>query len=231
MQAGGHRTARVAGGERRDGLPSRHCLPGPHARPYRLVGGPQAARMVDAHHLPTGHRAGEGDHTGAGRVHRGVRPASEVNAAMSGQPGPGWRREGPGHDGRTGQRPGPPRRRDQRARRMSQRDRRHGRGQEEHCGEDRQEPDGAGRGHAGKHRPLRGRRAWWSQDLWITGAAVDNAAARCQEPKPPSVGNEMSGFSSSSTLTSLKVITRTFFTNRAGRYMSQTQASCISTSK
>ena len=52
-----------------------------------------------------------------------------------------------------------------------------------------------------------------------------------QLPKPESAGSEMSGFSSSSTLTSLKVITRTFFTNRAGRYMSQTQASCISTSK
>lgn len=50
------------------------------------------------------------------------------------------------------------------------------------------------------------------------------------EPKALS-GSEMSGFSSSSTLTSLKVITRTFFTKRAGRYMSQTHASCISTSK
>ena len=50
-------------------------------------------------------------------------------------------------------------------------------------------------------------------------------------PNPESVGSEMSGFSSSSTFTSLNVITRTFFTNRAGRYMSQTHASCISTSK
>ena len=57
---------------------------------------------------------------------------------------------------------------------------------------------------------------------------VDNPG---QPPKPASSGSEMSGFSSSSTLTSLNVITRTFFTNRAGRYMSQTQASCISTSK
>ena len=52
-----------------------------------------------------------------------------------------------------------------------------------------------------------------------------------QPPKPESAGSEMSGFSSSSTLTSLNVITRTFFTKRAGRYMSHTQASCISTSK
>jgi len=50
-------------------------------------------------------------------------------------------------------------------------------------------------------------------------------------PKPASSGREMSGFSSSSTFTSLKVITRTFLTKRAGLYMSQTQASCISTSK
>ncbi len=56
-------------------------------------------------------------------------------------------------------------------------------------------------------------------------------AKRGQPPKPVSVGREMSGFSSSSTLTSLNVMTRTFFTKRAGRYMSQTQASCISTSK
>lgn len=52
-----------------------------------------------------------------------------------------------------------------------------------------------------------------------------------QPPKPESAGREMSGFSNSSTLTSLNVITRTFFTNRAGRYMSHTHASCISTSK
>jgi hypothetical protein len=52
-----------------------------------------------------------------------------------------------------------------------------------------------------------------------------------QLPNPPSVGSEMSGFSNSSTLTSLNVITRTFFTKRAGRYISHTHASCISTSK
>ena len=38
-------------------------------------------------------------------------------------------------------------------------------------------------------------------------------------------GSSRSGLSSSSTLTSLKVSTRTLRTNRAGRYMSQTQAS------
>ena len=38
-------------------------------------------------------------------------------------------------------------------------------------------------------------------------------------------------FASSSTLTSLNVSTRTFLTNRAGRYMSQTHASLITTSK
>ena len=44
-------------------------------------------------------------------------------------------------------------------------------------------------------------------------------------------GSRRSGLSSSSTLTSLNVSTRTFFTNRAGRYMSHTQASDIRTSK
>src|SRR5690606_14789886 len=49
--------------------------------------------------------------------------------------------------------------------------------------------------------------------------------------KGPPSGSRRSGFSSSSTLTSLNVITRTFLTNLAGRYMSHTQASDIRTSK
>lgn len=44
-------------------------------------------------------------------------------------------------------------------------------------------------------------------------------------------GSRRSVFSNSSMFTSLKVITRTCFTNRAGRYMSHTQASDIRTSK
>ena len=61
----------------------------------------------------------------------------------------------------------------------------------------------------------------------------------CGRAAPPAAGRQgrgvsgssMSGLSSSSTLTSLNVTTRTFLTNRAGRYMSQTQASDIRTSK
>ena len=52
-----------------------------------------------------------------------------------------------------------------------------------------------------------------------------------QEPNGPSPGSRRSGLSSSSTLTSLNVSTRTFFTNRAGRYMSHTHASDMRTSK
>jgi hypothetical protein len=44
-------------------------------------------------------------------------------------------------------------------------------------------------------------------------------------------GTSRSLRASSSTLTSLKVTTLTFFTNLAGRYMSQTHASCMLTSK
>lgn len=44
-------------------------------------------------------------------------------------------------------------------------------------------------------------------------------------------GSRNSGFSTSSMLTSLKVITRTCLTKRAGRYMSQTQASARRSSK
>jgi len=46
-----------------------------------------------------------------------------------------------------------------------------------------------------------------------------------------SAGSSRSLLANSSMLTSLKVTTRTFFTKRAGRYMSQTQASCMVTSK
>src|SRR5207247_3000526 len=46
-----------------------------------------------------------------------------------------------------------------------------------------------------------------------------------------SSGTSRSALASSSMLTSLKVTTRTFFTNLAGRYISQTQASRIVTSK
>src|ERR1700738_1783623 len=44
-------------------------------------------------------------------------------------------------------------------------------------------------------------------------------------------GSRNSGFSTSSMFTSLKVITRTCLTNRAGRYMSHTQASASRSSK
>jgi len=44
-------------------------------------------------------------------------------------------------------------------------------------------------------------------------------------------GSRSSGFSTSSMFTSLNVITRTCLTNRAGRYMSQTQASASRSSK
>ena len=44
-------------------------------------------------------------------------------------------------------------------------------------------------------------------------------------------GSRSSGFSTSSMFTSLKVMTRTCLTNRAGRYMSHTQASASRSSK
>src|SRR5690606_4686497 len=52
----------------------------------------------------------------------------------------------------------------------------------------------------------------------------------CGPGRPPG-GTSRSDLVISSTLTSLKVTTRTLRTNRAGRYMSQTQASSIVTSK
>lgn len=50
-------------------------------------------------------------------------------------------------------------------------------------------------------------------------------------PKSPLSGRSRSGLSTSSMLTSLNVSTRTFLTNRAGRYMSHTQASDMRNSK
>ena len=67
--------------------------------------------------------------------------------------------------------------------------------------------------------------------LW-TGMPVDGPPAEAQPLKPPaSFGSSRSGLASSSTLTSLNVTTLTFLTKRAGRYMSQTQASLMVTSK
>lgn len=70
--------------QRSDGLSGRDGLSGPHTRAYRLVGGPQAAWMVDAHHLAPGDQAGERDHTGAGGVDHRVRLAGKVNSPVTG---------------------------------------------------------------------------------------------------------------------------------------------------
>src|ERR1700722_15030377 len=71
--------------------------------------------------------------------------------------------------------------------------------------------------------------------------ATDTPSERIGRQDPAGHGNAAGGYlgsgisrsllASSSTLTSLNVTTRTFFTNLAGRYMSQTQASCMVTSK
>src|SRR5690606_6209731 len=67
-------------------------------------------------------------------------------------------------------------------------------------------------------------------------ATTQGEALRPRTPPSPQSAELCGGISRSalvisSTLTSLKVTTRTFLTNLAGRYMSQTQASCIVTSK
>jgi hypothetical protein len=66
------------------------------------------------------------------------------------------------------------------------------------------------------------------------GAARPESGPACPEDLAgPYLGSGTSRSlrASSSTLTSLKVTTLTFLTNRAGRYISQTHASCIVTSK
>jgi hypothetical protein len=63
----------------------------------------------------------------------------------------------------------------------------------------------------------------WTSPTW-SGSRVATTSSRRYGRRGFS-GSSRSGLSSSSTLTSLNVSTRTFRTNRAGRYMSQTQAS------
>ena len=61
--------------------------------------------------------------------------------------------------------------------------------------------------------------------------AVDDSPGRLQPTGSDYSGSRSSGFSTSSMFTSLNVITRTCLTNRAGRYMSHTQASASRSSK
>ena len=58
-----------------------------------------------------------------------------------------------------------------------------------------------------------------------------SAHADAYPPAPRGRARQSSALASSSTLTSLKVTTRTCLTKRAGRYMSHTQASCSVSSK
>ena len=68
-------------------------------------------------------------------------------------------------------------------------------------------------------------------EVFGAGRLRDVLAKGDQAPNGPDSGNRRSGLSSSSTLTSLKVITRALLRKRAGRYMSHTHASDIRTSK
>ncbi len=75
---------------------------------------------------------------------------------------------------------------------------------------------------------------WTRQALGIT--SPPNRVRRLGQafrspPKPESSGKSSSLRLSSSMFTSLNVSTRTCLTKRAGRYMSQTQASAMETSK
>ena len=69
--------------------------------------------------------------------------------------------------------------------------------------------------------------------LLFPGLPARRAAAglACRAQRPTGVGHQISLLGSSSMFTSLNVSTRTFLTKRAGRYMSQTQASDMRTSK
>jgi hypothetical protein len=82
-----------------------HRGAGRHRCADRLVGRAQAVGVVDADHPDTGHRAGEGDHAGAGRQHHLAGLPGQVHAAVPGQPRLRRRLEGPGHHRRARQRP------------------------------------------------------------------------------------------------------------------------------
>src|SRR5215469_3325386 len=67
--------------------------------------------------------------------------------------------------------------------------------------------------------------------MWTATADCRRGLVRSPARGQLSSGTCRSLLASSSMLTSLKVTTRTFLTNLAGRYISQTQASCMVTSK
>jgi hypothetical protein len=132
-----------------------------------------------------------------------------------------------------------------RKRRVGRR-RRH-RGNDDATGPGKRDPEGQKQGEQQRHAPQRAQISESPRQPCGQGPDVDNqrrsatrsirrpkprrTRKKTYPPNPASSGSEISGFSSSSTFTSLKVITRTFLTKRAGRYISHTQASCISTSK
>lgn len=77
--------------------------------------------------------------------------------------------------------------------------------------------------------------SWWTTTrLWTTQSPTRVAVPTSDRPSTviaQLLGSSRSLLLSSSMFTSLNVRTRTCFTNRAGRYMSHTQASAMDTSK
>jgi hypothetical protein len=107
MQAGRGRAARVAGRERAEHGAAGDGVAGSDRDRDRLVGGTQAAGMVDRHDAPAGQHAGVDHHSRAGGEHRLARHTGKVHPAVARPVRVGRRIEPPCHDRPPRQRPSP----------------------------------------------------------------------------------------------------------------------------
>jgi hypothetical protein len=70
---------------------------------HGLVGGTEAADMIDADHAAAGHLARERHRSRPGRADVLPRRAGKIDSTMPRQPGTGWRIETPHHLRRAGE--------------------------------------------------------------------------------------------------------------------------------
>jgi hypothetical protein len=107
VQAGGLDAAGVTAEQQAEWISGAHPVAGTHGRHERLVGGAQPARVRHADHASAGDVSSEVDDPGTGRAHGGARCGGQVDAAVAGQPGLGWRVEVARHARLPVERPAP----------------------------------------------------------------------------------------------------------------------------
>jgi hypothetical protein len=108
VQARGRLAAGMTGDEPAEYVTGANWLSTMDDRGERLVGSPQATRMVDADHAAARHRTGEVNHAGTGRPDGNARRRGQIDPAVTGQPRLRRRLEPPDHRGHAVQRPPEP---------------------------------------------------------------------------------------------------------------------------